>query len=217
MKYQLILFLFVLCLTQSQAQDFEEFSSAEKTLIESGNADQLMRVMNMVNPKDSIILKSISKPISPIAPLTHLLAERMLQTVQDPDHPGVGIAAPQVGINRRMIVVQRFDKENYPFEVFVNPEIIWASDLMQRGPEGDLSFEERGSIDRNYIITIQYQNLEGETITENLEGFTAVIYQHERDHLDGILLTNRLESQKHAEDFLFTDPTNLFFIERQNH
>src|SRR5690606_21370425 len=107
---------------------------------------------------------------------------RMLLSVQD--EGGVGIAAPQVGINRRMILVQRFDKPGTPFEVMVNPEILWASELMQKGPEGDLSFEERGLVMRHYVVQIQYYNLNGELKTEILEGFTSVIFQHERDHLD---------------------------------
>ena len=59
--------------------------------------------------------------------LTSVLAKRMLKSVKNPLHLGVGIAAPQVGINRRMILVRRFDKAEKPFEVFINPEIIWKS------------------------------------------------------------------------------------------
>lgn len=177
------------------AQNYQEFTKEERTLIE-GRPDQMMRVFNLNQTTDSLILKSASIPVDPNHKLTHLLAERMLATVQNPDHLGVGIAAPQVGINRRMVVVQRFDKPDYPFEVFINPEIIWASELMQEGPEGDLSFEARGMVKRHYAIQIRYQDLKGETKIENLEGFTAVIYQHERDHLDGILLTDRLSMQE---------------------
>src|SRR5690606_23410570 len=146
------------------------------------------------NPKDSLILKTVSKLIDPADMGTKILADKMLEAVIS--EGGVGIAAPQVGINRRMIWVQRFDKEGNPFELFINPEIIWASELIQKGPEGDLSFEERGMVMRSYIVQVRYQNLKGETLTEMLEGFTAVIFQHERDHLDGILLTDRVEEQK---------------------
>ena len=67
---------------------------------------------------------------------------------------------------------------------------------MQMGPEGDLSFEDRGMVFRHYAIQVRYQNLEGKTIEENMEGFTSVIFQHERDHLDGILLIDRINEQK---------------------
>lgn len=176
-------------------QKFEKFTKEEKSLIET-NSSEMMRVTQLPIPEDSIILKSVSKPINPKHKLTKLLYERMLKSVQDPLNTGVGIAAPQVGINRRMMLVQRFDKPNNPYEVFINPEIVWASDLMQMGPEGDLSFEDRGMVFRHYAIQVRYQNLEGKTIEENMEGFTSVIFQHERDHLDGILLIDRINEQK---------------------
>lgn len=189
-------------------QKYDEFTSEEEALI-TQNSSEMMRVYQLSHQTDSLVLKSVSKPIQPNHKLTHLLAERMLKSVQDPNRRGVGIAAPQVGINRRLILVQRFDKADKPFEVFINPEITWASALMQKGSEGDLSFEDRGLIYRHYAIGIRYQNLEGETMEEILEGFTAVIFQHERDHLDGTLLTDRLNEQKnknyqsYTEDRLF--------------
>ncbi len=191
----------------SFGQKFEKFNKEEKQLIQT-NSTEMMRVYNRVNTQDSIILKSISNPIKPRHKFTKLLAKRMLLSVKH--EGGVGIAAPQVGINRRMVWVQRFDKVNKPFEVFINPEITWASDLMQLGPEGDLSFEDRGMVMRHYIVQVQYQNLEGKTINEVLEGFTAVIFQHERDHLDGILLTDRIKEQEEMK-FEKTDAhSNLY-------
>jgi peptide deformylase len=138
----------------------------------------------------------------------------MLKSVQDENHRGVGIAAPQVGINRRMVLVQRFEKENKPFEVFINPEIIWKSDLMQKGLEGDLSFDERGMIMRHYSVQVQYYNLKGEKVTEILEGSTAVIFQHERDHLDGTLLTDRLKEQEQLKFTPAAGKSSLFFAEK---
>lgn len=183
-------------------QQYEQFSNSEKEQIQS-SSNEIMRVYNLAHGSDSVVLKSISKPIIPNHPLTQLLAKRMLLTVNDPLNKGVGIAAPQVGINRRLILVQRFDKPDKPFDVMVNPKIIWKSNLMQNGPEGDLSFDERKLITRHYAIQIQYENLEGKIVTEILEGFTAVIFQHERDHLDGILLTNRFQEQE-TESFSST-------------
>lgn len=203
-------FLFLL-VGFSFAQKYEKFTNEEKSLIESNSAE-MMRVYNLVNDTDSIVLNSTSKPIDPKDKFTKLLADRMLLSVNDPDHKGVGIAAPQVGINRRMVLVQRFDKENKPFELFINPEIIWSSDLMQKGPEGDLSFDERGEVMRHYIVQVKYFNLKGESITELLEGFTSVIFQHERDHLDGILLTDRIEEQKDKTYQYAPGTANLYFL-----
>lgn len=194
----------------NSAQKYEKFTEQEKSLIRSGSSE-MMRVYNLVNSTDSVVLHSISKPIDPKDKITVLLAERMLLSVNDPDHKGVGIAAPQVGINRRMVLVQRFDKEGKPFEVFINPEIIWGSELMRKGPEGDLSFDERGEVMRHYIVQVKYFNLNGEAVTEILEGFTAVIFQHERDHLDGILLTDRIEEQKGKIYQYASGTDNLYF------
>ena len=190
--------LFLLCIgffSLSSAQKFEKYTKQEKQLIQS-QPHQGMRVYNLGNPSDSLVLKSQSKTVNPRHKLTRLLAERMLLTVQNPEHAGVGIAAPQVGINRRIIVVQRFDKPHKPFEVFVNPEISWQSDLWQKGPEGDLSFDGRADVFRNYAIEIQYHDLDAKVKKEVLEGFTAVIFQHERDHLDGVLLTDQSGKQE---------------------
>lgn len=186
----------------------QKFSKEERELIET-NPTEMMRVFNRTNISDSLVLKSISKPIKPTDRLTKLLSERMLLSVKH--EGGVGIAAPQVGINRRMVWVQRFDKPEKPFELFINPEILWASDLMQKGPEGDLSFEERGYVMRNYTIQIRYENLKGETKTEVLEGFTSVIFQHERDHLDGILLTDRIKEQENMIFEQASGKTDLYF------
>ncbi len=60
----------------------------------------------------------------------------MLKSVQDSSRRGVGIAAPQVGINRNLIWVQRFDKPGQPFEFYINPKIVWRSSILCQGPEG---------------------------------------------------------------------------------
>lgn len=210
-KTKSILFL-LLFTSLVYSQRYEKLTNQEKELILT-DSTQMMRVTQTKFHNDSIILKSVSKPIDPKDKLTKVLAKRMLLSVQDVNHRGVGIAAPQVGINRRMVLVQRFDKENKPFEVFINPEIIWRSDLWQKGPEGDLSFDERGMIMRHYSVQVQYYNLKGEKITEIVEGFTAVIFQHERDHLDGILLIDRQKEQENLKFKPSTATANLFYIE----
>lgn len=210
-KTKSILFL-LLFTSLVYSQQYEKLTNQEKELILT-DSTQMMRVTQTKFHNDSIILKSVSKPIDPKDKLTKILAKRMLKSVMDPNRRGVGIAAPQVGINRRMVLVQRFDKENKPFEVFINPEIIWRSDLWQKGPEGDLSFDERGMIMRHYSVQVQYFNLKGKKITEILEGFTAVIFQHERDHLDGILLVDRQKEQENLKFKPSTATANLFYIE----
>lgn len=206
------LFLAILILgfgSNSFGQKFEKISETEKQLIGS-NSTEMMRVYNRNSPTDSITLKAISHPIKAKNKWTQVLAERMLLSVKN--EGGVGIAAPQVGINRRMVWVQRFDKAEKPFELFINPEILWQSELMQKGPEGDLSFDERGLVMRHYAIQVRYQNLIGETLTEMMEGFTAVIFQHERDHLDGILLTDRIKEQENMNFEPSSVRSNLYYL-----
>jgi len=201
--------LFLILISWGLSLSAQKLTKEERELVRE-NPTEMMRVFNRNNPSDSLILKSLSTPIKANHKLTQLLADRMLLSVKH--EGGVGIAAPQVGINRRMFWVQRFDKAQRPFELFINPEILWASDLMQKGSEGDLSFDERGFVMRNYAIQIQYEDLKGEIKTEILEGFTSVIFQHERDHLDGILLTDRIKEQENMIFEQASEKSDLYFL-----
>ncbi len=195
MKYLLMLSLLFPFLTKAQ-----NFDKSERELILSGDTTERMYVIQTDNEKELQVLKSISKDINPKAKDIEVLIERMYLAVTHPTDGGVGIAAPQVGINRNVIWVQRFDKPNYPFEVFLNPKITWKSSLLRKGAEGCLSIpDERGDVLRHYIIEISYQDRKGEKHTEIVEGFTAVIFQHEIDHLRGVLFTDRLAEQESKE------------------
>jgi peptide deformylase len=127
------------------------------------------------------------------------LCSLMVATVTHPSQDGVGIAGPQVGLNRRIVAVQRFDKEGEPFEVYPNIRIIWKADSLAYGPEGCLSVpDRREEVARSQEIIIEYADvsaLKGSDIPmvrDTIKGFTAVIFQHETDHLDGILYIDRL-------------------------
>ncbi len=175
------------------------FNKSEKSIILSGQTNSKLPIYQTTNEKELIILKKKSSDIDPADPLLPILEARMLLTVQDPNHSGVGIAAPQVGINKNLIWVQRFDKVEDPFEFYINPKIIWKSKLTRLGAEGCLSIPDRKEdIQRSYAIRLQYQDKKGQVIEENIEGFTAVIFQHEVDHLLGILYPDRLEEQTAA-------------------
>ena len=158
------------------------------------------------------ILKDISRPVDVKDPNLKLLAERMLATVKY--EQGVGIAAPQVGLNIKAIWVQRFDKEGKPFEFFVNPEIKWMSSALRLGAEGCLSIpNERGEVYRSLVIDLAYETLEGEKKRELVEGFTAVIFQHEYDHLMGRLFTERIKEQK-LGTFIKADEVNKIYYQK---
>ncbi len=174
----------------------KSFSKAEQELINAGDSSQTMRVLQVTDTNDLEILKTPSQDIKHDDPLLVHLSKRMYATVNDPDHLGVGIAAPQVGISKNAIWVQRFDKTDNPFEFYINPKIIWRSKLSRKGAEGCLSIpNKKEDVQRSYSIRLQYLSSEGDIIEENIEGFTAVIFQHEVDHLYGILFTDRLEEQ----------------------
>ncbi|MCA5004141.1 peptide deformylase [Sphingobacterium bovistauri] len=178
----------------------KNFNEKESTIIKGGDANSKLHVYQTTNERELLVLKATSSDIKIDDPLLPTLEKRMLLTVQDPQHAGVGIAAPQIGINKNLIWVQRFDKENEPFEFFINPKIIWRSKLIRLGTEGCLSIpDRREDIERSYSIRLQYWDKTGNIIEENIEGFTAVIFQHEVDHLYGILYPDRLEEQDKKE------------------
>lgn len=119
--------------------------------------------------------------------------------------PGVGIAAPQVGVLKRMFAINFEDfldenRKKYSMAV-INPVITSASKLMVYLPNGEgcLSVDRKttGVTPRHYAITIKatvydFVNNKAKTITEKLEGFPAIVFQHEYDHLDGILFTDKI-------------------------
>lgn len=142
------------------------------------------------------ILQTTCKEINPQDPNVQMLIARMYKTVTDGDRAGVGIAAPQVGLSRRLFLVKRFDKANEPFEFFINPQITWYSSLLQKGEEGCLSIEDRyDHVYRSFAVQLVYFDLEGNQYQEVVEGYTAVIIQHEYDHLNGVLFTDRIQEQ----------------------
>ena len=122
------------------------------------------------------------------------LACRMIATVTDSTQDGVGLAAPQVGLNRRVVAVMRYDKPGYPFEVYPNIHIEYFSEQKQTGPEGCLSIPDiAGDVERSQQVVIRYTDPETlSEVRDTVDGYTAVIFQHEVDHLDGILFTDRL-------------------------
>ncbi len=175
----------------------QNFTEAERKLITSSDTSTLLRVIPLSEPEGYKALRATSTDIAWNDPLLPLLKERMYKSVQDPNNRGVGIAAPQVGINRNLVWVKRYDKAGEPFEFYINPKIVWRSALLRRGMEGDLSFKDkRGEVVRSYTIMLSYTDMQGVQHIEPVEDFTAVIFQHETDHLFGILLTDRLEEQK---------------------
>ncbi|CAI9687500.1 peptide deformylase [Elizabethkingia anophelis] len=188
-----ITLLLVLCAGLLSAQ---KLTSNEISIIKQGDIHSALPVYNVSEPEHSKTLLGMSADIDPKDPNTAILVERMKLSLLSTGS-GVGIAAPQVGINRNVIWVQRFDKDGKPLEYFLNPVILWKSQLQNLGPEGDLSITDfRDQFYRSKVIQLEYSDLKGKKHTEIVEGFTAVIFQHEIDHLSGILISDKKEKEK---------------------
>ncbi len=172
------------------------FSDYERQII--GNSGEgIMPLWTVDIPEEEEFLRLKAEPLSASmisTPEFNVLCERMLATVNDPDNEGVGIAAPQVGLSRRLVAVQRFDKEGEPFEFFVNPEIVEFSEEREYGSEGCLSVPDMsGDVLRSTSIRLRYNRpSDFELVEEVVEGFTAVVFQHEIDHLNGVLYIDYL-------------------------
>lgn len=172
------------------------FSSEEEEFIMDAGVDSPMRVYLTTSKSDSLLLRSQSEAVKadPGDPVLQHFVKRLYRTVTDSASMGVGIAAPQVGVLKQIIWVQRFDKEGFPFEVYLNPVIRQYTKKKQPCREGCLSIPNRSDTTktRAYAILLEYDKLDGTHEIEMIEDFTAVIFQHEIDHLNGILFTDHL-------------------------
>lgn len=171
------------------------FSADQTALIGTLN-DGAMTTLLVENPDDSLALHTHSRRLQrhqSTSPEIDILKARMMLTVTDTLSSGVGLAAPQVGIPYKLIVVRRLDTEGEPWRFYLNPEITRYSDEKAMGREGCFSVAtRRGVVERSTSIDIRYNDPETfKVCTEHIEGFTAVIFQHEIDHLEGVLFTDR--------------------------
>jgi peptide deformylase len=165
-------------------------------------------------------IHSPSKDVAlPLAPEDKALLDEMLlylKNSQDPEfrqanpkvREGIGLAAPQVGVNRRMLVIYYpMDEERKDFISYelVNPKIVISSlkKCYLTGGEGCLSVDEPhpGRVYRDYRITVKaYNALVGENVIIKAEGFDAVVLQHEIDHLDGVLFYDHIDPKDPDRD-----------------
>ncbi len=195
---------------------YKPLTKAELTLIKEKKPNETFRVLLTTSEADTKVLKAKSVDIDPKDSSIKLLADRMYATVQDEASKGVGIAAPQIGINRNAVWVQRFDKEGEPFQFIINPKITWYSDIVRHGREGCLSIPDIfGKVYRSLILRLEFYDLDGNFHDETVEGFTAVIFQHEFDHLIGTLFTDRMKEQEQV-NYVKADVMNDVFYVKKN-
>ena len=152
-----------------------------------------MALRNIVTEEDPILRKTC-RPVGEVTPRIQMILDDMVETMRDAN--GVGLAAPQVGIMRRMFVAEPEPERVY---MFVDPEMI-SLEGEQEGTEGCLSVPGYvGTVKRPEKIVIKGKDRYGKEKEYTFEGFDAVVMCHEFDHLEGILYTDKATEMFTAE------------------
>jgi peptide deformylase len=141
-------------------------------------------------------LKQKSKPVAAVDDDLRALMDDMLDTMYAA--PGIGLAAIQVGVPKRVIVmdISRGDEGPHP-RFFVNPQILWASEELAPYEEGCLSVPEiYDEVERPARVRLRYLDYHGKPVEEDAEGLFATCIQHEIDHLEGVLFLDHLSRLK---------------------
>ena len=143
-------------------------------------------------------LKKICEPVPDISDQVRALADEMLETMYEA--PGIGLAAPQVGVNARLLVMdcaQRDETAAPQPMILINPEITWSADELAEYEEGCLSIPDVfANVTRPKAVTVRYLDRDGEVQEQTFENTWAVCVQHEIDHLDGKLFIDYLSPMR---------------------
>ena len=145
------------------------------------------------------LLKQVSKPVDAVDDELRALMDDMLATMYDA--PGIGLAAVQIGVPKRVIVMD-LAREGEPKapKYYVNPEILWASEETLPYEEGCLSVPEiYDEVERPARVKLRYLDYDGKPVEEDAEGLYAVCIQHEMDHLQGVLFIDHLSRLKREQ------------------
>jgi len=145
------------------------------------------------------VLKQVSTSVDGVDDALRALMDDMLETMYDA--PGIGLAAVQIGVPKRVIVMDLAGKdEPRAPRYFVNPEIVWASEETAPYEEGCLSVPEYyDEVERPARVKLKYLNYQGEAVEEDADGMFAVCIQHEMDHLEGVLFIDHLSRLKREQ------------------
>ncbi|MGQ9665850.1 MAG: peptide deformylase [Anaerolineae bacterium] len=162
-------------------------------LCESDTTMALRKIYTLGEP----VLRRPAKKVSQFTKALQELVDDMVETMHSAD--GVGLAAPQIGISQRIIVVQLPEEYEHPeagkLFALVNPEIVARSEEEAVESEGCLSIPNIiGPVKRSLKVTVKARDVRGRLLRVEAEGFLARAFQHEIDHLDGILFIDRVES-----------------------
>ena len=142
-------------------------------------------------------LKKVATPVASVSDELRRLADDMLETMYDA--PGIGLAAPQVAVMDRLIVMDCAKEEDATPEpmVLINPEVVWTSEDRSVYDEGCLSIPEQyAEVERPSEVEVSWLGLDGQEKRERFDGLWATCVQHEIDHLDGKLFIDYLKPLK---------------------
>jgi peptide deformylase len=144
-------------------------------------------------------LRRVAAPVEAIDEGVRALAADMLATMYEA--PGIGLAATQLGVMKRLFVMDCAGKDEAPQPmVLINPEIVWRSEEEESDFEGCLSIGEISvEVPRAVAIRVRAQDVEGRPLELEPEGFAARVIQHELDHLDGVLILDRTAPEQRRE------------------
>ncbi len=143
-------------------------------------------------------LKKVCAPLEGVDSAVRKLATDMLETMHDA--PGIGLAAPQVGVLQRLIVMDCAKKDEEPSPMaLINPEVTWASETMNTYSEGCLSIPDQyEDVTRPAEVRVRYLDVDGQLQERAFDGLWATCVQHEIDHLDGKLFIDYLSKIKRS-------------------
>lgn len=153
----------------------------------------VLRIVAAGDPDDAILYQPAAR-VRDFGPELHQLLDDMLETMREA--PGVGLAAPQVGIGRRIVVIEYPEDEEKPDETMrvyelINPEIV-KSKGSETGQEGCLSLPGLAAdVDRATYVLVRAQDRHGKEVRYKAYDWLARIFQHEIDHLHGVMMTDR--------------------------
>jgi peptide deformylase len=142
-------------------------------------------------------LKKVATPVASVNDELRRLADDMLETMYDA--PGIGLAAPQIAVMDRMLVMDCAKEDDATPEpmVLINPQVVWTSEERNVYEEGCLSIPEQyAEVERPAEVEVSWIDLNGKTRRERFDGLWATCVQHEIDHLDGKLFIDYLRPLK---------------------
>lgn len=152
----------------------------------------ILEILEFPDPR----LRTVAKPVESVTDATRTLIDNMLETMYDA--PGIGLAATQVDVHQRLLVIDLSEDQQSP-RVYINPQVEVLDPELGEYDEGCLSvpgFYE--TVNRPRRVRVQALNRDGEAFTEELEGLAAICLQHEIDHLDGKLFVDYLSPLKRS-------------------